>query len=66
MKTLTAIGLVTIVLLGVGIYQMNKWWCGLKAEDMSLSSKYTIVSGCLVKGNEDTVWVAPDRYRGFE
>ena len=57
---LTAIA--ALALIFSSVFCMKATWCGIKAKDMGISSKYTLVSGCLVseKGN---IWIAPDKFR---
>ena len=66
MKAILTIILVIAVGLISGFYLVARTWCGWTASDMGLTHKHTIVSGCLVKDADSSVWVAPNRYRGIE
>jgi len=62
MKTLIALGALVIGGLWGLSYGASVWWCGMKASDMGVSHKHTIVSGCLMSVDEK-VWVPDDRFR---
>lgn len=54
---------IVIVVVAVATWYLNAAWCGVRASDMGVASKYTLVSGCLVSENQK-VWVSPDKFRG--
>lgn len=62
MKLLTFLTIVIIgglVWLGIAV---DIWWCGLKANDMGVKHKWTIVSGCLMSADGE-IWVRDESFR---
>lgn len=59
---ITIAGVASLLLISAAIFFMKAAWCEIRAKDMGVSSKYTVVSGCLVSDNEK-IWIAPDKFR---
>jgi hypothetical protein len=58
---LLLIPLALIAFFGL-LVALDIWWCGLKANDMGVMNKWTIVSGCLMSADGD-IWVRDENFR---